>query len=35
LPERTEHRFDATPFLPERKTLKTLRAAAAGCSGCH
>jgi uracil-DNA glycosylase family protein len=35
LPTRTEHRFDATPFLPERKTLKTLREAAAGCRGCH
>ncbi len=26
---------DATPFLPERKSLKTLRAAAADCRGCH
>jgi uracil-DNA glycosylase family protein len=26
---------DATPFLPERKSLKTLRAAAADCHGCH
>src|SRR3954449_2829525 len=26
---------DATPFLPERSTLKDLRAAAAGCRGCH
>ena len=25
---------DATPFLPERKTLSTLRKAAAGCRGC-
>src|SRR3954468_4488807 len=25
---------DATPFLSERKTLKTLRDAAAGCRGC-
>jgi uracil-DNA glycosylase len=25
---------DATPFLPERKTLKDLREAAAGCRGC-
>jgi DNA polymerase len=32
---RVEHRHDATPFLPERKTLKTLREAAAGCRGCH
>jgi DNA polymerase len=26
---------DATPFLPERKTLTTLREAAAGCRGCE
>jgi uracil-DNA glycosylase family protein len=26
---------DATPFLPDRKTLKTLREAAAGCRGCN
>src|SRR5689334_23777264 len=26
---------DATPFLPERRTLKDLRSAAAGCRGCH
>jgi uracil-DNA glycosylase len=26
---------DATPFLPERRTLSTLREAAAGCRGCH
>lgn len=26
---------DATPFLPERMSLKTLRAAAASCRGCH
>jgi uracil-DNA glycosylase family protein len=26
---------DATPFLPERRSLKTLRDAAAGCRGCH
>jgi uracil-DNA glycosylase len=26
---------DATPFLPERRTLSTLRKAAAGCRGCH
>jgi uracil-DNA glycosylase len=32
---RVEHRADATPFLPERKTLKSLREAAAGCRGCH
>jgi DNA polymerase len=32
-PEHT--RWDATPFLPERKSLKALREAAAGCRGCH
>ena len=26
---------DATPFLPERKSLAALREAAAGCRGCH
>jgi uracil-DNA glycosylase family protein len=26
---------DATPFLPERRTLPALREAAAGCRGCH
>jgi len=26
---------DATPFLPERRTLESLRHAAAGCRGCH
>jgi uracil-DNA glycosylase len=26
---------DATPFLPERRTLKSLREAATGCRGCH
>ena len=26
---------DATPFLPETKTLDALRDAAAGCRGCH
>jgi uracil-DNA glycosylase len=26
---------DATPFLPERSSLKALRDAAAGCRGCH
>jgi uracil-DNA glycosylase len=31
----TEARGDATPFLPERKSLKALREAAAGCRGCH
>jgi len=28
-------RGDAAPFLPERKSLKTLREAAARCRGCH
>ena len=28
----TEHRFDATPFLPERKSLQALRDAAASGS---
>ena len=28
-------RGDATPFLPERRNLKALRAAAAHCRGCH
>jgi uracil-DNA glycosylase len=26
---------DATPFLPERRTLSALREASAGCRGCH
>jgi uracil-DNA glycosylase len=26
---------DATPFLPERHSMKALREAAAGCRGCH
>jgi uracil-DNA glycosylase family protein len=26
---------DATPFLPERRTLSALREAAGGCRGCH
>jgi uracil-DNA glycosylase len=26
---------DATPFLPERRSLSALREAAAGCRGCH
>jgi uracil-DNA glycosylase family protein len=26
---------DATPFLPGKSTLSTLREAAAGCRGCH
>jgi DNA polymerase len=32
---RKEARSDATPFLPERKSLKSLREAAALCRGCH
>jgi uracil-DNA glycosylase len=32
---RIEHRYDATPFLPERRSLKSLREAAASCRGCH
>src|SRR6185437_4761970 len=31
----TEARGGATPFLPERKSLKALREAADGCRGCH
>jgi DNA polymerase len=30
-----EDRNDATPFLPERSSLKSLREAAARCRGCH
>jgi uracil-DNA glycosylase len=26
---------DATPFLPEKRTLSALREAATGCRGCH
>ena len=26
---------DATPFLPDRRTLSALREAATGCRGCH
>jgi uracil-DNA glycosylase family protein len=26
---------DATPFLPERRSLSTLREASQGCRGCH
>jgi uracil-DNA glycosylase len=33
--ERTEHRADATPFLPARRDLRALRAAASACRGCH
>jgi len=32
---RIEHRWDATPFIPEHKNLQALREAAAGCRGCH
>ena len=31
----TEEPGDATPFLPERKSLKALREASSGCRGCH
>src|SRR4051794_9817707 len=31
----TEEPNDATPFLPERRTLKQLREAAKNCHGCH
>jgi uracil-DNA glycosylase len=30
-----ENKGDATPYLPERLSLKALREAAAGCRGCH
>ena len=30
----TQEHGDATPFLPERRNLKALREAAAGCRGC-
>jgi DNA polymerase len=30
-----EDRGDATPFLPERRSLAALRRAAAHCRGCH
>jgi uracil-DNA glycosylase len=33
--ELVEEPGDATPFLPERRTLSTLRDAASGCRGCH
>jgi uracil-DNA glycosylase family protein len=26
---------DATPFLPDRRSMKALREAASGCHGCH
>src|SRR3954447_457565 len=32
---RIEHRWNATPFVPEERTLPALREAAAGCRGCH
>ncbi len=32
---RVEHRNDATAFLPQRRSLASLREAAAGCRGCH
>jgi DNA polymerase len=31
---RPEDDYDATPFLPERRSLSALREAAAGCRGC-
>ena len=31
----TDEPNDATPFLPERSSLKALREAAAHCQGCH
>jgi DNA polymerase len=31
---RAEDDYDATPFLPERRSLSALREAAAGCRGC-
>jgi uracil-DNA glycosylase len=31
----TDEPNDATPWLPERPSLKALREAAAGCQGCH
>jgi DNA polymerase len=31
---RPEDRYDATPFLPERRSLSALREAAAVCRGC-
>src|SRR3954465_9894693 len=31
----TEEPNHPTPFLPERRSLKALREAAAGCRGCH
>src|SRR4051794_45696 len=31
----TEEPNDATPFLPERRSLKQLREAAGSCRGCH
>src|SRR5919201_5197679 len=32
---RVEHRGDATPFVPDTKSLATLREGAATCRGCH
>jgi uracil-DNA glycosylase len=31
---RPEDRYDATPFLPDRRSLSALREAAAACRGC-
>jgi uracil-DNA glycosylase len=33
--EREPEPGDATPFLPERRSLKALRETSAGCRGCH
>ncbi len=35
MPTETPEPGDATPFLPDRTTLASLREAAAGCRGCH
>jgi len=32
---RVGDRGDATPFLPDSRSLDALRSAAAGCRGCH
>ena len=34
-PDEVAEPNDATPFLPERSSLKSLREAAASCRGCH
>ena len=35
MPSAGQEPNDATPFLPERASLATLREAATGCRGCH